>query len=136
LSLELPKIIQAEKDLLIQGQTLRIGIIGQVKAGKSSFLNALLFQGKDLLPKASTPMTAGLTVIGYAEKPKFKVEFYSKEDWNIVESQARQYDAIYKEAKVSGQFEDDKSIEEATKEKAGDLICSSKELVERCSNTA
>jgi uncharacterized protein YukE len=136
LSLELPKIIQAEKDLLIQGQTLRIGVIGQVKSGKSSFLNALLFQGKDLLPKASTPMTAGLTVIGYDEKPKFKVEYYSKEDWNIVESQARQYDAIYKEAKVSGQFEDDKSIEEATKEKAGELICSSKELVEGCGISA
>lgn len=132
LSLELPKIIQAEKDLLAQGQTLRIGVIGQVKAGKSSFLNALLFQGKDLLPKASTPMTAGLTVIGYAERPKFKVEYYSEKDWNTVEGQARQYDAIYREAKNSGQFEDDKNIEEATKEKAGELLCSSKELVERC----
>ena len=136
LSFDLPKIIQAENDLIKQGQKLRIGIIGQVKAGKSSFLNALLFQGEDLLPKASTPMTAGLTVIGYGEEPKFKVEYYSKEDWNIVESQARQYDAIYKEVKNSGQFEDERSIEETTKEKAGDLLCSSKELLEGCNISA
>ncbi len=37
-----------------QDGTLRIGIVGQVKAGKSSFINALLFDGKDVLPKAST----------------------------------------------------------------------------------
>ena len=47
---------------------LRIGIVGQVKAGKSSFINALLFDGNDILPKASTPMTAALTVIKYSEK--------------------------------------------------------------------
>ncbi|UAM96698.1 dynamin family protein [Polaribacter litorisediminis] len=133
---ELPKIVQAEKDLISQGKTMRIGIIGQVKSGKSSFLNALLFKGKDLLPKASTPMTAGLTVISYDKVPKFKVEYYSKDDWSIVENQARQYDAIYKEAKSSGQFEDERDIVEATKERAGDLICSSHELVQKCGVSA
>src|SRR5690606_1963244 len=89
-----------------------------------------------LLPKASTPMTAGLTVIGYADKPGFKVEYYSRDDWNTVENQARQYDAIYQKTKKSGEFDDEISIEEATKEKAGELICSSKELVEGCNLTA
>jgi tRNA U34 5-carboxymethylaminomethyl modifying GTPase MnmE/TrmE len=51
-----------------EGRNLRIAIVGQMKAGKSSFLNALLFP-VDVLPKAATPMTAALTRIGYAEKP-------------------------------------------------------------------
>ena len=40
---------------------LRIGIVGAVKAGKSSLLNSLFFKGQDILPKAATPMTAALT---------------------------------------------------------------------------
>ena len=46
-------------------QTLNIAIMGQVKAGKSSFLNALLFDGKPVLPTAATPKTANLTRISY-----------------------------------------------------------------------
>ena len=38
-----------------QEQTLNIGIMGQVKAGKSTFLNALLFDGRPILPEAATP---------------------------------------------------------------------------------
>lgn len=142
ISAELPEIIKASEELIEQNNTLRIGIIGQVKAGKSSFLNALLFEGKDLLPKASTPMTAGLTVIAYGEQPKFKVEYYSKEDWKTIEDRAKEYDQIYKEIKDSDEFdfEDEKekniAIDEATKERAGDLVCSSKELVEQCGPVA
>ena len=42
---------------------LTIGIVGQMKVGKSSFLNAFLFKGEPVLPKAATPMTSGLTII-------------------------------------------------------------------------
>ena len=42
---------------------LKIGVVGQVKAGKSSCLNSLFFDGENVLPRASTPMTAGLTVL-------------------------------------------------------------------------
>ena len=38
-----------------EGRNLKIGIIGRVKAGKSSLINALLFDGKEVLPKAATP---------------------------------------------------------------------------------
>ena len=44
---------------------LQIGIVGRVKAGKSSLLNALLFSGESILPKAPTPMTAALTILSY-----------------------------------------------------------------------
>ena len=56
---------------------LRIGVIGQIKSGKSSFINSLLFKGEDLLPKAATPKTANLTVIQYAPENSLEIEFYT-----------------------------------------------------------
>lgn len=76
------------------GRTLEIGIIGAVKAGKSSFLNALLFDGEDILPKAATPMTAALTRISYKEEPAAVIHFYNEEDWERVHSLAAEYDRL------------------------------------------
>jgi len=67
---------------------LRIGIIGQIKRGKSSFLNALLFDGKDILPKGATPMTAALTKIKYSIKPYALLDFYSQQDWESIKEKA------------------------------------------------
>ncbi|WP_249963303.1 dynamin family protein [Histophilus somni] len=53
------------KDYRDDKKLLRIGIVGRVKAGKSSLLNALVFDGEDVLPKAATPMTAALTIMKY-----------------------------------------------------------------------
>jgi len=77
-----------------EGRNLRIAIVGQMKAGKSSFLNALLFP-VDVLPKAATPMTAALTRISYAEKPYAEIEFYSVDDWNGIAQSANEYHAQY-----------------------------------------
>lgn len=63
-----------------QGRVLRIGIIGRVKAGKSSMLNALLFNGNDILPKAATPMTAALTIMEYSENVSAEVNFFTQQD--------------------------------------------------------
>ncbi len=71
---------------------LRIAIIGQIKRGKSSFLNSLLFEGKDVLPKAATPMTAALTKISYSEQPEASVEFYTADEWNLVCNKAKAVD--------------------------------------------
>ena len=62
-------------------QHLSIGIIGQVKAGKSSFLNALLFDGRPVLPEAATPKTANLTRIAHGPAPVLTVEYYSPQEW-------------------------------------------------------
>ncbi len=70
---------------------LRIGIIGCVKAGKSSFLNALLFDGKPILPKAATPMTAALTKLSYAETPCATIHFFKKGDWERIKKIEKQY---------------------------------------------
>lgn len=89
------------EDIMKEGRLLRLGIVGEVKAGKSSFLNALLFDGKDILPKAPTPMTAALTRIKYNDVPQAKVVFYNKNDWDAVKVNAQKYnetlEKLYKE---------------------------------------
>lgn len=75
-------------------RNLCIAVIGQMKSGKSSFLNAALF-GRDVLPKAETPMTAALTSIVYSEKSRAEVSFYSADDWAGIERSAFEYDECY-----------------------------------------
>ncbi|MCL6350400.1 dynamin family protein [Pectobacterium polaris] len=70
-------------------QTLNIGIMGQVKAGKSTFLNTLLFDGRPILPEAATPKTANLTRIGYGEQYSLQVEYYSEAEWRQITAQAQ-----------------------------------------------
>ena len=82
---------------LQEGRALKIGIVGEVKAGKSSFLNALLFRGNNVLPQASTPMTAALTKISYGETPSAKIEFYNEKDWENIEALAAEYDKLIDE---------------------------------------
>lgn len=65
----------------IESDVLTIGVIGQMKCGKSTFLNAFVFED-DVLPSATTPMTASLSIITYGEEKKIVAEFYSKEEWN------------------------------------------------------
>lgn len=71
-----------EKQLLdkIENDTLTIGVIGQMKCGKSTFLNSFVFEN-DILPSATTPMTAALSVITYGENEKIVAEFYTKDEW-------------------------------------------------------
>ncbi len=68
------------KELQDTNRNLKVGIIGRVKAGKSSLLNALIFEGVEVLPKAATPMTASLTILKYAQNLSAEVEFYSPKD--------------------------------------------------------
>ena len=77
-----------------ENRLLRIGIVGRVKAGKSSLLNALIFEGNNVLPKAATPMTAALTILEYSEQTKAEVEFYSKEDLADIESDYHRYKTL------------------------------------------
>ncbi|MDB8575896.1 dynamin family protein [Turicibacter sanguinis] len=75
-----------------QDRLLKIGIVGEVKAGKSSFLNALLFEGKEVLPKAATPMTAALTKIKYGEILGGTIVFYDQKDWQLIKEKSEKYD--------------------------------------------
>lgn len=77
-----------------EGRNLRIAVIGQMKSGKSSFLNAALFN-QVVLPKAETPMTAALTSIVYGDTSRAEVQFYSREDWDGIEAKAADYELRY-----------------------------------------
>lgn len=67
--------------------TLTIGVIGQMKCGKSTFLNSFVFE-EDILPAATTPMTAALSVITYGEKERIVAEFYTNDEWAEQKQQA------------------------------------------------
>lgn len=74
-------IDKLEKDILT------IGVIGQMKCGKSTFLNSFVFEDT-VLPAATTPMTAALSVITYGEQKKVVAEFYTNDDWEEQKAQA------------------------------------------------
>ncbi|WQW28994.1 dynamin-like GTPase family protein [Helicobacter pylori] len=85
---ELEKTLKEMQDT---DRNLKVGIIGRVKAGKSSLLNALIFEGVEVLPKAATPMTASLTVLKYAQNLSAEVEFYSPKDIAELENEHERY---------------------------------------------
>ncbi|OPG35326.1 GTPase [Helicobacter pylori] len=79
------------KEMQAEDRDLKVGIIGCVKAGKSSLLNALIFEGVEVLPKAATPMTASLTTLKYANTLSAEVEFYSPKDIAELENEHERY---------------------------------------------
>ncbi|WQW07389.1 dynamin-like GTPase family protein [Helicobacter pylori] len=80
------------KEMQAKDRDLKVGIIGRVKAGKSSLLNALIFEGVEVLPKAATPMTASLTVLKYAKTLSAQVEFYSQKDIAELKNEHARYE--------------------------------------------
>lgn len=84
---------------------LRIGIMGRVKAGKSTFLNALLFDGQPVLPQAATPKTANLTRITWGERHALQVEFYSLDEWQTLCRLAGRPNDNSPEAKVARELQ-------------------------------
>ncbi len=83
---------QTLQEMRPKDRNLKVGIIGRVKAGKSSLLNALIFEGKEVLPKAATPMTASLTVLKYAEKLSAEVELYNEKDIAELKNEHERYE--------------------------------------------
>ncbi len=135
---ELEKTI---KGMQAENRGLKVGIIGRVKAGKSSLLNALIFEGKDVLPKAATPMTASLTILKYAQNLSAQAQFYDEKDIEELKRDHERYEKKFKEIvseevkkleekqqgllnkakeglnKFSNMFSKNKSDEEAPKQK-------------------
>ena len=105
--IDIHQLFQLKTDLKVKiedfekrEKKLRIGVIGQIKAGKSSFINSLLFKGEEVLPKAATPKTANLTVIGYAPENSLEIEFYLKQEFENMLETAKS-DADTDEVKVA-----------------------------------
>ncbi|MEI0606368.1 dynamin family protein [Brachyspira pulli] len=109
------------KDQIDTDRNIRLGIVGRVKAGKSSLLNSLLFEGKDILPEAPTPMTAALTQIEYSnDKNYIEIEFITEDDIKLLEEQDKQYKKLFEKVKndLSVNLEiDEASLNKKTEDK-------------------
>ena len=94
-------------DLFRTDRQLNIGVVGQVKAGKSSFLNTLLFDGKPVLPKAATPKTAVLTRIVWDSCRSITVHYLSDDAWaQILENaQVDDDDELFEAARELADFQ-------------------------------
>lgn len=68
----------------LEDKKLKIGVMGQVNSGKSSFLNALIFNGENILSRDCIPKTKIITKINYSNTKRLEIEFYSKEEWNEI----------------------------------------------------
>lgn len=99
---------------------LNIGIIGRVKAGKSSLLNSIFFNGEPVLPKAATPMTASLTVMTYGDGFSATVEYYSAQDIDEIKRRHDEYERLW-EPKFN---EHKRAIEERVKKRGENLNAS------------
>ncbi|WQW60208.1 dynamin family protein [Helicobacter pylori] len=130
-------------------------MIGRVKAGKSSLLNALIFESVEVLPKAATPMTASLTVLKYAKTLSAQVEFYSQKDILELKNEHARYEREFQRMvgeevkrqkekqslsnrakeglnKFGKMFSRDKSDKEASK----DRVLSDEEILEKARRIA
>lgn len=114
------------------GRLLKLGIVGRVKAGKSSLLNALIFKGQDVLPKAATPMTAALTQLSYGETLSAEVEFFTDEDIRRIKAEHDRYEEDLNRLK-SEKFEElkYKRLEKKKRESGSGLISKLKEAKEK-----
>ncbi|WP_164502209.1 dynamin-like GTPase family protein [Helicobacter pylori] len=111
------------KELQDTNRDLKVGIIGRVKAGKSSLLNALIFEGVEVLPKAATPMTASLTILKYANTLSAEVEFYSPKDILELKNEHARYEREF-----------NKIVDEEVKKQKQRLLDRAKEKVKKIGN--
>lgn len=68
----LQRLIDSAEKLSTQ-KIIEIAILGQFKAGKSSFINSIA--GRDILPTGVIPVTSAITRICYGEKEKALIQF-------------------------------------------------------------
>jgi hypothetical protein len=121
--------IQEEIDYLSEDERLlSIGIIGVVKAGKSSLLNSIFFNGNPILPKAATPMTASLSILTYGDPPpSATVEYFTKQDIDVIKKEHEAYQAEWNNKKK----ENERKAQERAK-KTGEVP--DLEVIERNTN--
>ena len=84
-----------EKKKQLQEEHFFVSFTGQIKAGKSTLINALLF-GEEIIPADDTPHTAKITIIKYGDRPRLEATFYNKEEWKTLQSNQEFYEEFLK----------------------------------------
>lgn len=81
------KSLVAEAGRLLERQVCKIAVIGQIKSGKSSFLNACL-QIPDLLPTDVSPWTTAITSVHFQQRrpsePAAVFQFFDEQEWQRI----------------------------------------------------
>ncbi len=72
--LTLDRQIEACEGLLVENPPIDVAILGQFKAGKSSFINSLI--GQDILPVGVIPVTTVITRLQHGERERAIISFY------------------------------------------------------------
>ncbi|MDM7985917.1 MAG: dynamin family protein [Smithella sp.] len=72
--LSLNRQLEAAQSLLAENPPIDIAVLGQFKAGKSSFLNSLL--GQSVLPVGAIPVTTAITRLQYGAEEKVIVRHF------------------------------------------------------------
>ena len=72
--LTLDRQIEACEGLFVENPPIDVAILGQFKAGKSSFVNSLI--GRDVLPVGVIPVTTVITRLRFGERERALVSFY------------------------------------------------------------
>ncbi len=67
--------LEAADNLLLQNPPIDVAVLGQFKAGKSSFLNSLL--GQNVLPVGAIPVTTAITRLQYGERERAVVQHFN-----------------------------------------------------------
>jgi GTP-binding protein EngB required for normal cell division len=79
--LSLNRRLAAGKSLLAQNPPIDVAILGQFKAGKSSFINSLI--GKDVLPVGAIPVTTAITRLQYGEAERVVVRHFDGSETEV-----------------------------------------------------
>jgi len=71
----LTRQLNAAQDLLMENPPIDVAVLGQFKAGKSSFLNSLI--GQNVLPVGAIPVTTAITRLQYGERERVLVRHFN-----------------------------------------------------------
>ncbi len=71
----LARQFEAAKSLLAENPPIDVAVLGQFKAGKSSFLNSLI--GENILPVGAIPVTTAITRLQHGEKKRALVRHFN-----------------------------------------------------------
>jgi len=72
--LSLDRRLEACEALFVDNPAIDVAVLGQFKAGKSSFVNSLI--GRDVLPVGVIPVTTVITRLQFGERERAVISFY------------------------------------------------------------